>query len=152
MGTRTELQKLEEAAAGFGLIYESVRRLAMFHKVSENCREIALLAIVEHPGNVAAAAKAAPRCSLNAARRQRLPARPIDDRIDGIEDSMEVDTDTRSLPEGIEPSRLNENGEWEDKNEDQKDQDQASDLIPDEALHVSCAWLTSLPPSSHRLF
>ena len=24
--------------------------------------------------------------------------------------------------------------------------------IPDEALHVSCACLTSLPPSSHRLF
>jgi hypothetical protein len=109
--------KVEKKAPGFRKVYGSVRRLAAFHKVDQvDCEGMALVAIVEHPGNIAAAIKAARR-ALNAERRQRLPCRPIDDRVDGSGDEGEAFIDSRTLPGGKTLTHLDEEGEWVDTNE-----------------------------------
>lgn len=73
---------------------------AIFHKIERaDCQGMALLAILEHPNSIQAATKAARRAP-NAERRQRLPARMLDDRIDGDGDEGEVETGLRTLPKG----------------------------------------------------
>ncbi len=53
------INKGELKAPGFTKVYESVRRLAIFHKVEQaDCQGVALLAIVEYPNNISAAIRA----------------------------------------------------------------------------------------------
>ena len=119
-----DMEKLEKEAPGFMRVYESVKRLALFHKIDlVDCQEMALVAIIEHPGCISAAIRAARR-ELNAERRQRLPARRINDRTDGGQ--VEIEADLRTLPEGIKPSALNDDGEWDEIAGG--DQEQAADL------------------------
>jgi hypothetical protein len=130
MGTDWK-KKVESEAPGFGKVYESIRRLATFHKVEQaDCEAIALVAIVEHPGCVQAAISAA-RHALNDERRQRLPGRPIDDRVDGEQvDEVEVRQDLRTLPEGKTLKHLNEEGEWAENEITEEDRVQAFELFP----------------------
>ncbi|WP_168185767.1 hypothetical protein [Acidiferrobacter sp. SPIII_3] len=124
------LNKLEAEAPGFTWVYKSVKRLALFHKIDlVDCQEIALLAIVEHPGNLQAATRAA-RGELNAERRQRRGGRPIDDRTDGDGEGVEVEADRRVLPGGFQLTHLNDEGEYQDQN-DQGHGDQVNDCTED---------------------
>ena len=116
--------KVELKAPDFGKVYDSVKRLATFHKVEQaDCEGMALVAVVEHPGRVQTAICQARR-ALNSERRQRLPGRSIDDRMDGIEDSGEVDR--RTLPKDLKPSLLDDDGEWVEN--EIMEEDQARDL------------------------
>jgi hypothetical protein len=122
-----DMEKLEKEAPGFMRVYESVKRLALFHKIDlGDCQEMALVAIIEHPGCISAAIRVARR-ELNAERRQRRGGRPVDDRVDGGEAvEVEIEADLRTLPEGIKPSALNDDGEWDEIAGG--DQEQAADL------------------------
>ncbi len=102
-----------EEIPGFIAVFESVRRLSTFHKIEfEDMVETAAMAAWHHKNNIQAAIKEA-RQALNAERRQRLPVRPIDDRVDGNGD-VDVEADVRRLPEGKTLQNLNEDGEYED--------------------------------------
>lgn len=124
--------KVELSAPRFMAVYESVRRLASFHKVEQaDCEAMALVAVVEHPGRVQAAIREARR-ALNGERRQRFPARPIDDRTDGGQEepaAMEIETDTRTLPRKLSAalSRLDDEGQSLDEDEDRSMEIEAED-------------------------
>lgn len=141
------MNKLESEAPGFTRVYESVKRLALFHKIEEaDCQGMALVAVVEHPGCISAAIRAARR-ALNAERRQRLPGRPINDRVDAGEDTgeeVEIEADRRALPEGKTFKNLDEEGEYQDPaDQDHEDPDQAT---PTEDHDTRC-----LPSNVHGL-
>ena len=110
----TELLYKQEIP-GFSMVFQSIRRLAAFHKIEmEDAASIAVEGALAHPNNVQAAIKMARR-TLNNQRRQRLPGRPIDDRTDGEQvDGVEVLADLRTLPGGKTLKHLNEEGEWVD--------------------------------------
>lgn len=111
------MNKVESEVPGFTKVYESVRRLAAHHKVDQvDCQEIAIVAILEHPGDTPAAIHAA-RQELNKERRQRLPGRPINDRVD-CEDEEEI-ADTRTLPRKFSAvlSLVDDDGQLIDKDE-----------------------------------
>lgn len=129
-----------DSVPGFTKTFESVRRLAIFHKIDQvDCRSIAVEAAFTHPGDISAATRAA-RKALNAERRQRLPGRPVDDRIDGSGDGREVFVDRRTLPEGLKLSQLNDDGEWMEN--EIADKVQACDLDHGEDVHE----LPKVPP------
>lgn len=122
-----------DSVPGFTEVFESVRRLAIFHNLDQvDCRSIAVEAAFMHPGDISAAMRAA-RKALNAERRQRLPGRPIDDRVDGEQvDEVEVRQDLRTLPEGKTLKHLNEEGEWAENEITEEDRVQAFELFPDD--------------------
>ncbi|MHB1670740.1 MAG: hypothetical protein ACYCVM_01590 [Acidiferrobacter sp.] len=126
---KLELEKLEKAALGVTQVYRSVRRLAAFHKLDQDdCLGMALAAMTQHPGDIQAAIKEA-RHDLNKERRQRRSGRQVNDRFDGGEGDeveAEVEIDRRTLPAGLTLTRLDDEGEYQDC-EDQDGGDQASD-------------------------
>ena len=111
---------------GFPMVFQSVRRLAAFHKIEmEDAASIAAEAALAHPNNVQAAIKLA-RWTLNNQRRQRLPARMIDDRVDaGVDEELDVVVDwvdCRTLPMGLTLTGLDDDGEYQ-QDRDVGDQD-----------------------------
>lgn len=112
--------KVEVEAPGFERVYKSVRRLATAHKIEQiDCQEIAIVAILENPGNIPAAIRAA-RQALNSERRQRRVGRQIDNRVDGAEEEA-VRLDRRTLPGGKTLTHLDEEGEYEDYGDQDQD-------------------------------
>jgi malate synthase len=118
----TELLYKQEIP-GFSTVFQSVRRLAAFHKIEmEDAASIAAEAALAHPNNVQAAIKMARR-ALNNQRRQRLPARMVDDRVDaGVDEELDVVVDCRTLPMGLTLAGLDDEGEYQ-QDRDVGDQD-----------------------------
>ncbi len=104
----------ESSAPGFTLVFQSVCRLASFHKVEqEDCQDIAIEAALTHPDDIQAAIKTARR-ALNDLRRQRIATRRIDERVDGGDEQADME---KTLSRGGDSefahlSNLDDEGEY----------------------------------------
>jgi hypothetical protein len=139
------MHKLELEAPGFTRVYESVRRLATFHKIEQaDCQGTALVATLEHPNSIQAALRAARR-ALNDERRQRLPARQIDGRTDDDEGVEAAEADRRTLPGEFDLINLNDEGEYYDHGDQDHEDQPTGDQVPDPTEDRACDLPHDLP-------